>query len=314
MYSYQLDYPIKSHIIEPDGIVLVLGFFDGVHLGHRKLIETGKKIADKKGLKLGIMTMNAHPSQIYGSEQTSVPLIMTTSEKKKIMDQIGVDIFYVGNFNGPLAKVQPDEFVNDVLIKMNVKAVVAGFDYTFGQKEVANMSLLKQKAQGKFEVYEVDSQNKNGKKISSSRIRRLIEQGDVDQANNLLGSVYQTSGKVIHGFKRGRQLGFPTANIEPNNNKVRLASGVYTVELRVQNQWYQGMASVGYNITFDDVKDLSVEVNIFDFDEDIYDEIVDVRWHHYLRPEEKYPSINALIDQLKQDEADSKAYFETLKK
>ncbi|MGX4763366.1 riboflavin biosynthesis protein RibF [Holzapfeliella sp. JNUCC 72] len=314
MRSYELDYPVNNQIVEPQGIVLVLGFFDGVHLGHRQLIEKGQKVAQEQNLKLAVMTMNTHPSKIYGPADVTVPLITTTSEKQQLMNEAGVDIFYIGNFNGPLAKVQPDEFINDVLVKLNVKAVVAGFDYTFGKKEVANMSLLKQLAQNKFDVYEVDSYNKGNEKVSSTRIRRLIEKGDVDQANELLDSIYQTSGQVVHGFKRGRKLGFPTANIASSEDKVGLASGAYTVELKVHNQWYQGMASVGYNITFDDVKDLSVEVNIFDFDEDIYDEIVDVRWYHYLRPEEKYPSIDALIEQLNQDEANSKAYFKTLKK
>ncbi|MEJ6348522.1 riboflavin biosynthesis protein RibF [Holzapfeliella sp. He02] len=314
MHTYQLNYPIESQVVETQGIVLVLGFFDGVHLGHRQLLETGKKVATEKGLKLAVMTMNAHPSQIYGPTDVSVPLLTTTAEKTELMAQLGVDILYIGNFNGPLAKVQPQDFVDEVLSQLNVKAVVAGFDYTFGKKEVANMSLLKQLAKDKFEVYEVPSYNQDGQKVSSTRIRHLIEQGDVDQANTLLNSIYQTSGKVIHGFKRGRQLGFPTANIDSNAKKVGLASGAYTVKLKVHGQWYQGMASVGYNITFDDVKDLSVEVNIFDFDEDIYDEMVEVKWYHYLRPEEKYSSIEALIDQLNQDEIDSRAYFKALEK
>jgi len=192
------------------------------------------------------------------------------------------------------------------MVDWHAKYVVAGYDYTYGKKELANMERLPILADGRFEVVTVTKKIDEVGKISSTRIRELISKGDVAGASKLLGYYYDTSGYVIHGEARGRTLGYPTANIEPHPYVFIPDVGIYAVKIKVGGQWYSGMASIGYNVTFGFRNNQSIEVHIFDFDETIYGEDVEIKWIEYLRDEKKFDSAKELVEQLDKDQSLSK--------
>lgn len=311
MKIIKLRHPYQANEIPEDEVVLALGFFDGVHRGHQEVIGRAKNIADKNNLKLAVMTFNQHPSIVFKKlDPDQHKYLSTVSRKEELMDKIGVDYLYEVDFTSAFASLSPQDFVEQYIINLHAKTVVAGFDYTFGKKEVASMEHLPMYANNRFDIVVVEKQTLKEKKISSTRIRLALEIGDMAVANKLLGYTYATPGRVVHGDARGRLLGFPTANIEVENFVKLPRIGVYAVEILVGGQVYKGMASIGHNVTFEPNRPLTVEVYILDFSNDIYGEEVTVFWHDYLRGEEKFDSIDALIAQLKQDELDTVHFFE----
>ncbi|WP_035052982.1 riboflavin biosynthesis protein RibF [Carnobacterium pleistocenium] len=311
MEIIKLHHPYRANEIPEDKVVLALGFFDGVHRGHREVIGRAKSIADKNNFKLAVMTFNQHPSIVFKKlNPDQHKYLSTVSRKEQLMEKIGVDYLYEVDFTSAFAGLNPQDFVDQYIVGLHAQTVVAGFDYTFGKKEVASMAHLPTYANNRFEVVVIEEQKLQEEKISSSRIRLALEIGDMAVANNLLGYAYATPGRVVHGDARGRLLGFPTANIEIENFVKLPRKGVYVVEILVGGIAYSGMASIGHNVTFEPNRPLTVEVYILDFSDDIYGEEVTVFWYDYLRDEEKYDSIDALVAQLKQDELDTAAFFE----
>lgn len=314
MEIIKIHHPYHEDSIPKQPVVLALGFFDGVHKGHRTVINTAKRIAKEKNARLALMTFNQHPSIVFKKvKPEAITYLSSIERKEEFMEELGVDYLYEVDFTSAFASLSPQEFVDQYIVGLNAVAVVAGFDYTYGKKEVASMEHLPSYAKDRFEVIEVGKVTGEGEKISSTRIRQALSDGEIMEANDMLGYVYQTPGIVIHGDARGRTLGYPTANIDVKPN-IRLPKvGVYAVRIKVGEEWYEGMASIGYNITFEANRQLSVEVNIFDFNRDIYGETVAVEWHKYLREEMKFSNIEALIEQLDQDEVDARQYFAQLK-
>lgn len=310
MQIISIRHPFHKEQIPADDVVMVLGFFDGVHRGHQKVIQTGKEIAEKQGLKLAVMTFNQHPSIVF---QKIVPENMkylnSLAQKERLMADLGVDILYVVDFTSAFAHLAPQEFVDQYIVGLNAKVAVSGFDYTYGPKDIADVAHLPLYAKERFDVVTVSKEELDGVKISSTRIRELMEQGRMEAVTELLGYVYETEGTVVHGDARGRLLGFPTANIKVKST-VRLPKvGVYAVQIQIGDTWYVGMGSIGHNDTFGEGRELTVEVYILDFHQDIYGEQVVVRWNHYLRDQVKFNGAEPLIAQLKQDKADTAAYF-----
>lgn len=310
MEVINIHHPYKESQIPKEDAVLVLGFFDGVHRGHQKVIETAKKEANKRGAKLALMTFNHHPSVVFQKvDHKTMKYITTIEQKITRMEEEGIDILYVVEFTSAFAGLKPQEFVDEYIVGLNAVVAVAGFDYTYGKKEIAGMSHLPEYAKGRFDIIEVPEQTQGEEKISSTNIRKMMAEGNMEGANDFLGYTYQLSGMVVHGDKRGRLLGFPTANIKIPQKSLLPAVGVYAVKINVANQWYMGMAQIGYNITFEKDRPMTIEVNILDFDEDIYGEQVSVEWCHFLRKEMKFDGMEGLIEQLKQDEEDTREYF-----
>ena len=303
-------HPYSKEEIGNEEVVMVLGFFDGVHLGHQKVIETGREIADERGLKLAVMTFNQHPSIVFQKVlPENMKYLNTLNQKERLMEKNGVDILYVVEFTSSFAQVPPQEFVDSYIVGLNSKVAVSGFDYTYGPKEIASVAQLPTYAQKRFDVITVAKEKCDGDKISSSRIREEMENGHMSEVTKLLGYVYEIEGTVVHGDARGRLLGFPTANIKVKST-VRLPRiGVYAVEIEIGSKWYHGMGSIGHNDTFGDGRALTVEVYILNFHENIYGEQVSVRWNHYLRDQVKFNQVDKLIAQLKQDEVDTANYF-----
>ena len=216
MEIIELKHPYQEKEIIQEPIVLALGFFDGVHLGHQAVIRKAKEEAVKYGYKLAVMTFNQHPKIVYTKLDDESMFYLSTNERKaELLADFGVDILYLVEYTWDFGSQAPQEFVDRYLVDLNAKVVVAGFDYTYGKPEVANMQTLPGHAAGRFEIVEVDKLMIDEHKISSTSIRDHIEAGDVTAANKELGYLYETSGIVVHGEKRGGSLlGYPTANVE----------------------------------------------------------------------------------------------------
>ncbi|MCI1986953.1 MAG: riboflavin biosynthesis protein RibF [Lactobacillus sp.] len=291
-------------------VVLALGFFDGVHRGHQAVIHQAKKAAVAAHLPLAVMTFDIHPAVIYQHVPAeSIKYLSPRQRKVELMATLGVDLLYFVHFTPAFARLAPQAFVDDYLVGLHAHTVVAGFDYTYGPKTVANMQMLPEYARGRFEIITVPEHVADGEKISSSRIRAALDTGAIDTANALLGYAYRTTGEVVHGEARGRTLGFPTANIDTPMAQRLPGIGIYTVRMKVGGRWVGGMASVGRNVTFGAGRAVTLEINLFDFNADIYGEPVVVEWLHYLRGEVKFAGADALITQLKHDREASLAWL-----
>lgn len=303
----RVHHPYKESDIYMGDIVLILGFFDGVHKGHQEVIKTGIQIAKERGLKSAVMTFNRHPAFVYRSFDPDKHMYLTPLDRKEqLMEQLGVDILYEVDFTSSFGSLTPQQFVDDYIVGWHAKVIVAGFDYTYGKAHEANMDTLSVYAKDRFEIVTVKQKSLDDEKISSTRIRRYISEGRMAEANELLGYIYEISGFVIHGDARGRDLGYPTANVYPHPYVMVPKRGVYAVKMWVNGQWHDGMASIGYNPTFGHRPNYSIEVHIFDFSEQIYGEDVRIKWVHYLRDEIKFNSAEDLIVRLEQDELESK--------
>lgn len=311
MKIIKLNHPYQDHLIEDAPIVLALGFFDGIHKGHQKVIQTAKAMAESHGYKLAVMSFNQHPSVIFqGVSPESIRYLSPESRKVELLEELGVDLFYIVNFTKEFASLTPQEFVDQYIVGLHTKIVVAGFDYTYGKRDIANMRVLPQYSKNRFTIITIPEQRNSKGKISSTAIRAALLNGNVAEANKLFGYDYVMKGKVVHGFGRGgKKLGYPTANIEVSNDTFLLKNGVYIVEMDVDGTWIPGMASIGFNPTFNDVKKITIEVHLLDFNEDIYDKKVKVKWLYYLRDELKFDSLDALMVQLKEDELMTRKYF-----
>lgn len=307
MKVIELGYPYDSQLVDRREIVLTLGFFDGVHLGHQKVIQQAKEIAVQKGLALAVMSFNQHPSVVF-KKSDNVSYLTLRAEKEKLLANLGVDIFYIVNFTSQFSKLTPEQFEQQYIKDLNAKVVVAGFDYRYGCHASGCLEDFSKK-QSDILVHIVDQKQLADEKISSTRIRQALTDGNVTLANELLGRPYVTPGHVVHGDARGRTIGYPTANVKIDSKQLLLTIGVYVVRILVYDKWYQGMASIGRNITFEANRPITVEVNIFNFNEDIYGEKVEIEWLHYLRGELKFDNVEGLIEQLHRDKQDSLDYF-----
>ena len=307
MKEIRLKYPVDEAKMVQGPVVLAMGFFDGVHRGHQQVLATAKKIAEQRNQPLAVLTYDKLPAIVFEQLDQPVRYLTPLDTKLHLMAELGVDVVYVMDFTSAVGELDPQTFVDKVIMKFQPSTVVAGFDHTYGPKQIANMTKLPEYAHGRFAIKTVRklTNGHDDTKVSSTVIRQLIDRGAVANANQLLGYRYTTSGIIVHGFARGRTIGFPTANVQwPENERIP-AVGVYAVRLKVQNQWFNGMASVGYNVTFGKQTNKTIEVNIFDFQRHIYGEHVQVQWVQHLRDEVKFASVDDLVEQLKKDQTAS---------
>lgn len=296
--------------VEQEPKVIALGFFDGVHLGHQAVIRSAKSIADASGIKTAVLTFDPHPSVVLSKKRNKAKYLTPIEEKARKVEAMGVDYFYVVRFTTKFSELEPKDFVQKYLLPLGAVHIVAGFDYTYGRLGAGKMADMEAYAENKLQVTIVDKQEADNQKISSTAIRQAIEEGSMEEANKLLGGPYTTKGTVIHGDKRGRTIGFPTANILVEEDYLIPKLGVYAVKFKIGNETHLGMASIGYNITFKDDQSLSIEVYILDFNREIYGEEVEIEWFQYFRPELKFSGMEGLIKQLEKDEQDTREYFQ----
>lgn len=287
-------------------LALATGYFDGLHLGHQALVLKARDLAQEKGYASAVLSFNPNPLVTLGKMKEE-KYLSSLSDRAKILEGLGIDYFFILDFTKETANMLPEDFVQNFMIDMHVKEVVCGFDFFFGRYGKGNGEFLKQ--YDDFNVSIIEQVAMDEKKISSTRIIELLKDGQIDKANHLLTRLYHVQGKVIPGKQRGRLLGFPTANIAYGPYYLP-GFGVYGVKVKVQGQMYEGMCNIGLNPTFSDIEKATMEVYIFDFDQDIYDEVVDVYFYCFTRKDEAFTSKEALVQQLHIDEKQIKAYFQ----
>jgi riboflavin kinase / FMN adenylyltransferase len=298
--------------LNPKPSVMALGYFDGVHIGHQKVISKTIELAKQKALDAAVMTFYPHPSIVLRKDAQTTNYITPLHQKIKEIEKLGIDVLYIVNFNMELASLIPQEYVDRFLIGLNVKHVVAGFDFTFGQKGKGNMETMPFHSRGIFEQTVIDKVENTGLKISSTLIRELLHSGEVHVIPAYLGRYFEIEGKVVDGEKRGRTIGFPTANIAYDESYMVPPTGVYVVRMKVGSNWYNGVANIGYKPTFLEERPTkpTIEVHLINFNGSIYGETVNVEWHARLREEKKFQSVQELIEQILKDKKKAERYFQ----
>lgn len=289
----------ELEIKQEEDTVLVLGYFDGLHKGHQKLFKEARKIAAERGLKIAVLTFPESPKLAFVRYQPELMLHLNHPEERAAhLENLGVDYLYLIDFTSHFSKNTAQEFFDKYVAALKAKAVVAGFDYHFGSD--------KRKAEELADYFDgriviVSSVNQDDEKISSTRIRVTIQNGDVAKAHQLLGYPLSTRGIVVHGNARGRTIGYPTANLAPLDRVILPADGVYVVDVEHNGKIFRGMASVGKNVTFEG-DELRFEANLFDFTEEIYGDTIRIIWLDKIRDMVKFDGIEELVAQLKSDE------------
>ena len=293
--------------------VLTIGVFDGVHVGHQKIIEQLNREAELIGGESVLFTFYPHPRMVLYPESHELRLIQTQAEKIDKLRRMGLKNIIVHPFTLEFSRLTAVEFVRDYLVnRLNVKKLVIGYDHQFGKNREGSITFLKEVAKTyNFEVIEIDAQEVDEVNISSTKIRNSIIEGDMELANTYLGEPFELNGKVVEGEALGRSLGFPTANLDIESEiKLIPKLGVYAVNVVLSNgSIHEGMMNIGLRPTIANHDDLSIEVNLFDFSGDLYNEYVTVQFLFRLRDELKFDSILELKEQLAKDEENIRSYF-----
>ncbi|QWC24517.1 bifunctional riboflavin kinase/FAD synthetase [Bacillus haikouensis] len=292
-------------------MVLALGYFDGIHKGHQRVIKTAVQSAGDQHLHSAVMTFDPHPSVVLGHKHKHIHFITPLEDKKEIISNLGVDYLFVVRFTSEFASLLPQEFVDQYIINLNVRQVVAGFDYSYGRMGKGTMETLPFHSRERFTSITVPKLTEEEDKISSTLIRNHLKEGNVSKVTTLLDRPYRMKGTVIHGDKRGRKIGFPTANIELTHPYLLPKNGVYAVRMKIHNQWYDGVCNIGFKPTFKNPDDysLSIEVHLFEFNSSIYGEEVYIEWFERIRDEQKFSGIDELISQIQRDKETAITYF-----
>ncbi|BDR58348.1 bifunctional riboflavin kinase/FAD synthetase [Xylocopilactobacillus apicola] len=299
---------IKSLSLDPN--VMTSGFFDGVHLGHQKLIKRSRELADNLGLPLVVLTFWPYPKQFYVKVDQPYPILTSQEDKYAIFSDLGVDLVLEVVFNSQIQKMSPQVFVDKYLKSAAVKVFIAGADFSYGKHDVANMDLLPQYAQNDFGVKKVSFIEYEGEKVSSSRIRNEIKKNNFEMVKHLLGRPYTVKGKIVTGAQVGRTIGFPTANLDNSANYLIPSDGVYFTRVEIDRNYYWGITSVGDKPTFDGNKRF-IETYILDFNQDIYGKKMSLEWLEFERPQIKFESEEQLIRAIEQDEMKMRRYVQT---
>lgn len=286
---------------------VALGKFDGLHLGHRKLLG---EILEKKteGLAACVLTFDPSPAVYFGFSDGRE--ITTKEEKRALLEALGVDVLVEFPMNRETASMDPEIFIREILVKrMHTKWIAAGSDVTFGDKGAGNEALLRSLSdQLSYGVTTIDKLKVNGTEISSSYIRSLLEQGRMEQVEAMMGAPYSVSGVVEHGKKLGRRLGMPTVNLLPPKDKLLPPKGVYFSKAQVGEKLYDAISNIGYKPTVSQEKVIGLETYLYDFDQNIYGEQITVYLESFKRAEMRFPDVEELKKQMERDIADGKTY------
>lgn len=287
------------------GPFVTIGVFDGVHLGHQALLHRLVSEARENRGESVVITFDTHPKLVIDNVNEGISFLTTMAEKKQLLEKCMIDHLIVINFTIDLGNIEAGDFIRDVLVnRIGVKHLLVGYNNHFGKARGGDISKIREYAANYgFTASQAESFAGPGGIISSTAIREALLSGDLEKANSWLGYCYQLTGRVIAGKKLGRALGFPTANIKPDeDNKLIPDNGVYAVQVLADNILRRGVLSIGYNPTVDPGrKERSVEVNIFDFEDDLYGKTVTVFFRYRLRDEKKFENTDKLIKQMVAD-------------
>jgi len=287
----------------PDIPVVTIGTFDGVHLGHQKILERVCNIAETTNGTSVIITFWPHPRLVLYPKETDLKLLSTFKEKAKVLQDFGIDHLIKIPFTESFAKLTSQEFIVKILVKaVGTKKLVIGYDHRFGKDREGGFQHLVDNANNYgFEVEEIPRQEVANIGISSSKIRKALFEGEIESANEFLGRPYNISGQVVTGDQIGRDMGFPTANILVNDQfKLIPSVGIYAVKVEISGEAFKGMLYIGSRPTLNRSRQ-SIEVNIFDFHKNIYDEKIDIFFYSQLRKDAKFKNLDQLKAQLEKD-------------
>jgi riboflavin kinase/FMN adenylyltransferase len=285
--------------------VVTMGIFDGVHTGHRALIDFLVLRARKAGGESVVVTFNPHPRLVLPGKKEGLSFLSTLDEKKRLLAEASVDNLIIIKFDKDLSNLEAKDFIKQILVdKIGVKQFIIGYDHHFGKSRKGDLRIIRKCGEAyDFIVEQVSEVTSPGGIISSSAIREALLSGRLEEANRWLGYDYSLSGIVVAGRKIGRSLGFPTANIRPDDSyKLIPADGVYAVEVQLEDKKFPGMLSIGINPTVNNDPDgRSIEVYIFDFDRDLYDQSIRINFRFRMRDEVKFDNVEQLSEQMKLD-------------
>jgi riboflavin kinase/FMN adenylyltransferase len=295
-----------------DNAVAAIGTFDGVHFGHQKIIKRLCEIAAATGGETVIVTFFPHPMSIIDPENQDLKMINTIAEKAAILEELGVDHLIITPFTRDFSNLSAEEYIRDVLVgTIGIKNLIVGYDHRFGKDRKGGMAeLLKYSGPLGYQVEEIPEQDVHDVSVSSTKIRKALLSGDVALAAEFLGYNFSLYGRVIKGDKIGRTIGYPTANIFIEESyKLIPSDGIYAVKIGMNGDTYKGMAYIGQRPTINGMT-RNIEVNIFDFNQEIYGQYVTMYFMEFLRHDVKFTGLEALKEQLKKDKEDTIAYFQ----
>lgn len=294
-----------------EAITACIGFFDGLHKGHQVLINEVIKTAEATGTESALITFSPDPWTVL-NKHSKVNHITPIKDKLQVAKELGLDHFITIHFDENTMRLSPQEFIEKILLRINVKHLVVGQDFRFGHKGAGDVTYLKEHASMFFDTHVMAIDKDNDEKIGTTQITQAILKGDMELASRLLGRPYHVSGLVVPGKQQGRKIGFPTANIDVVDEYVMPAGGIYVGYLWIDGVPHESVLNIGYNPTFNTNPYISVESYILDFDEDIYGKHVKQTFLVRLREEKKFDSIEALVEQMDQDVLDARAYFKKI--
>lgn len=290
--------------------MVTLGTFDGVHQGHRKILEKLLAASHATGCQSVVLTFFPHPRMVL-QQDSDIKLLNTIGEKAQLLEQAGIDSLIIHPFDHAFSRLTAEEFVKDILVgRLNIQKIIIGYDHRFGRNRTATIDdLIKYGSQYGFEVEQISALEVNEVSVSSTKVRNALTAGDIQTANEFLGYPYMLTGTVAKGRQLGRTIGYPTANIAiPESYKLVPETGVYIASAIVDGKEVPGMMSIGTNPTVGGMEQ-SIEIHLFDFDAELYGKTLQLNLHKRLRSEEKFASIEILKDKLDEDKQLSLDYY-----
>lgn len=298
-----------SDFVKVPNAIVTIGTFDGVHLGHQAILRDMVKTAKEIGGETVVITFYPHPRQVLNINAANLRFITTQEEKLKRLEMSGVDNVIVVNFTKEFSRVSSEDFISEYILKhINPVKLVIGYDHHFGNNRMGDFNLLNE-MQNKynFELQRIEAHDVENIAVSSTKIRHSLQQGDVERANALLGYQFSYIGKVVSGNKIGRELGYRTANIELEKEfRLIETAGVYATYVDYDGKEYKSMTYIGKKPTVNNEEIENIEVHLFDFDGDLYDKVIKVRFVKRVRGEHKFESLQALKKQIEIDEKNIK--------
>ena len=280
--------------------IATIGTFDGIHIGHQKILNSLVRFAKENSLKSVVITFDPHPRKVI-NKKNSIELINTIEEKKEKIKTLGIDYLIVQKFDEKFSETEANKFVEILKNNINIKKLIVGYDHRFGKNRNADINDLKKYGKElNFEVIEIDALEIEEVNISSTKIRSAIKDGNIRQANSYLGYNFFLGGEVVKGHSRGKELGFPTANLKIDKDKIIPKNGVYLVKSKIDHQDVYGMMNIGYNPTFNN-KSKKIETHFFNLNKNLYGKIIKIELLEYIREEKRFETVDDLIQRLKLD-------------
>ena len=292
---------IFTELNKKPNLSLALGFFDGVHLGHKKVIKSAVDFAKRNGIKSAVVTFKEHPCCFFRG--IGPKYILTREERLKHIEALGVDYVYLLDFNSKLCMLSAEDYLREVLVgNFSPKSISTGFNHYFGAKKSGNVTLLAEKqVEYGYKYFEIPQQKVFGKTISSTVIRELLSKGQIKNANEMLGYNFSITGEVVKGQQLGRTIGFRTANLIYPNELIDLPFGVYLTVVTLGGKKYQGVTNFGIRPTVSDSHKCTLETHILDFEKDIYGKYITFEFIKMIRAEKKFKSLDELKNQIMAD-------------